>query len=214
MINLIGISGRMNSGKDTVAGMIQDITGSYDVKRFAGKLKIIASILTGIPVEKFEQQDFKKQSLPAEWSGYKYTANPSGSAVLPKYSGDVNTVPMTVRELLQKLGTDAIRDHLHENAWVNALFADFFEGEQWIAPDTRFPNELSAIKQRGGIVIRVDRMDCPESGHASETALDNFQFDYVIKNYWGMEQLRENVLHMLAHFKIVNEHRLNCGGVL
>jgi hypothetical protein len=34
---------------------------------------------------------------------------------------------LTPRELLQIIGTDCIRDRVHPNAWVNALFADYKE---------------------------------------------------------------------------------------
>jgi dephospho-CoA kinase len=71
MKNLIGISGKIGSGKDTVAAIIQELYPQYEVKKFAGKLKDIASILTGIPVEKFEDQEFKKTDLGKEWS-YAY----------------------------------------------------------------------------------------------------------------------------------------------
>jgi hypothetical protein len=89
---------------------------------------------------------------------------------------------MTVRTLLQKLGTEAMRDGLHENVWVNALFADYrpqpnkavaeflaAEGlpqsmnagkenyPNWIITDMRFPNEMKAVKERKGITIRVVR---------------------------------------------------------
>lgn len=84
---------------------------------------------------------------------------------------------MSVRELLQKLGTEAMRDGLHENVWVNALFADYTlnqvwktarelnsevassveEYPNWIITDMRFPNEMEAVKERNGITIRVIR---------------------------------------------------------
>jgi hypothetical protein len=94
---------------------------------------------------------------------------------------------MTVRLFLQKLGTEAIRNGLHTNAWVNALFADYKDVKQsedglihekygehditivpnpilwskyypnWIITDLRFPNEFEAIKNRGGLCIQIDR---------------------------------------------------------
>lgn len=100
---IIGISGRMGSGKNTVGEIIQKlcITNNgtqFEQKAFAGKLKQIASLLTGISVEKFEDQEFKKQEMSEEWG-------------------------MTYRVFLQKLGTETMCDGLHENVWVNALFA-------------------------------------------------------------------------------------------
>ena len=100
---------------------------------------------------------------------------------------------MTVREFLQRLGTDGLRTGLHENTWVNALMADY-EGTydldtdrttwpKWVITDTRFPNEARAIKEAGGIVIRVDRPGCkPINNHPSETGLDEWNFDHRIMN--------------------------------
>ena len=59
----------------------------------------------------------------------------------------------------------------------------------WIITDTRFPNEIEAIKKRGGITIRVNRdyvltggPEDPKKQHESETALDKAEFDYEIDN--------------------------------
>jgi len=83
---------------------------------------------------------------------------------------------MTPRLMLQLLGTECGRQIIHPNIWVNSLFADYnqpidetqkinkdkgyaYKGEisNWIITDVRFPNEAQAIKDRGGIVIRVNR---------------------------------------------------------
>jgi hypothetical protein len=194
---IIGLSGYAKSGKDTVAEIIQDLTkeaapglhfvNTWEVKKFAGKLKLIASILTGIPEKDFEDQDFKNTELDSEW-GFD----------------DLNLgieYPMTVREFLQKLGTDAIRDGLHKNAWVNALMADYkprkmdqYKPSNWIITDCRFPNEAEAIKERGGVIIRIDRPGInPVNAHPSETALDNWDFDYKIANVSDLVALRQSV---------------------
>jgi len=53
----------------------------------------------------------------------------------------------------------------------------------WVITDTRFPNEAKAIKDAGGIVIRVDRPGVKAvNTHPSETALDDWNFDYKIMN--------------------------------
>ena len=59
---IISISGKIGSGKDTVADIIQsiDISRTWEVKKWAGKLKQVATLLTGIPMEKWEDQEFKK----------------------------------------------------------------------------------------------------------------------------------------------------------
>lgn len=196
---IVGISGYIGSGKDTVAKIIQYLDvqrvygskvkfedfiatqeSSWKVKKFAGKLKQIATLLTGIPVENFEDQEFKKTEMGAAWG-------------------------MSVREFLQKLGTEGLRDGLHKNVWVNALMSDYKVGKDgypnWIISDTRFPNEAAAIKDAGGIVIRVNRPDNIVKGsgqqrvarHASEISLDEWDFDVVIENNGTIEELIEKV---------------------
>lgn len=230
---IIGINGKIGSGKDTVGKIIQyllcdnvggveleDVTSSndhdwwleeqsgFDTKKFAGKLKAMGSLLTGIPVGKFEDQDFKKTNLGPEWS-YELVGE-------DWVDGKPALVPMTVRTLLQKLGTEAMRDGLHTNVWVNALFADYkpeihrhevatraagFIDQHvypnWIITDMRFPNELEAVVKRGGITIRVTRDNGTRAididPHPSETALDNSTFDYEIVNDGTIKELAEKV---------------------
>lgn len=225
--NLIGVSGKAGSGKDTVGSIIQYLTSTdasdktlgfiklgydikgyhnstFEIKKFAGKLKAIASLLSGAKVEDFEDQEFKKGRMTADWG-------------------------MTYREFLQKLGTDAMRDGLHEEVWVNALFADYKAIERvpekrmsimpnWCITDMRFPNEMEAIKERGGITIRVTRdlvIGAEDYGytkvsvnqaekdgilipqHPSETALDDAEFDYYINNEGTVEDLIEKVKTIL-----------------
>jgi hypothetical protein len=162
--------------KDTIADIIMQYTPyhRWQVKKFAGKLKDIAEILTGVPKINFEDQEFKQQDMGPEWG-------------------------MTYRDLLQKLGTEAMRSGLHKNVWVNALFADYQfnieEDEQipyWIITDSRFPNELAAVKKHNGITIKVIRDSGNTIGtiHTSETALDDYtEWDYVINNNGGATKM-------------------------
>jgi hypothetical protein len=221
---IIGINGYAKSGKDTVGKIIQylncanvgDVTikeitrtdvhdwwledqSGWEIKKFAGKLKTIASILTGIPTEKFEDQEFKNTKLGPEWSD--------------------RGIPITVRDLLQRLGTDALRHGLHYNTWVNALMADYFCKEcgwieeqvgidgcsekhtlpNWIITDCRFPNEAEAIKKAGGIIIRVNRAGVkPINDHPSEVALDKYTPNFVINNDGDLTFLTEQVKQILC----------------
>ena len=265
---ILAVSGRIGSGKDTVGKIIQYLTSNegkkmsyssfcllqerwynhndFIIKKFAGKLKQIVSILTGIPVEDLEKQEVKDSYLPEEWNK------------LMPYIGDFNYPPLTqyqkytVRQLLQEIGTEAMRDVIHPNVWVNALFADYKPQNElitvwgdkinsrkvirtlggnlyevinsvypnWVITDLRFPNELDAIKQRGGITIRVNRPveNYPENhkfngdtqsaikiahNHPSETALDNATFDYTIINDGSIEELIEKVKEILTKNQLI-----------
>jgi len=177
---IIGISGYSGSGKDLVGTIIQEISlNKWHIKKWAGKLKTIASILTGIPVENFEDQEFKKTLLGPEWG----TVKDIPLNGVPVFADMQFNSLMTVRDFLQKLGTEAIRDSLHENTWVNATMVDYTAESNWIITDTRFPNEAEAIKKAGGIVVRINRPGVqPINPHPSETSLDDWNFDAVINN--------------------------------
>ena len=207
MLNLIGISGKIGSGKDTTAELIQLVTTyglnhaieiravasrllddpeltkftvqncNWKIVKYAYKLKQIASFLTGIPIDKFESQDFKKTQMAPEWGN------------------------LSVREFLQTLGTNALRDQLHEDVWINALFSDFDDSSNWLITDVRFPNEAEAIKNKGGILVRVDR-GLSTGDHPSETALDDYEFDYVIPNKGNLEKLLEEVIKFVLKYEL------------
>lgn len=231
---IIGLSGKMRSGKNTVASIIQyliykdkvkdsslslnsflnstfigDSYSGFIQKSFAAKLKQIISILTGIPVEDLEKQEVKDSRLPECW--HKFDDN------------NHYVEPDNVRELLQTLGTDLLRNQLHPNVFVNALFVDYTTkkysigidkyGHQtivdkypnWLITDVRFTNELQVIKDRGGIVIRVNRNNSLLKSviHESETVLDNATFDYVIDNNGTIEELVIKVKEILIKENII-----------
>jgi len=216
---LIAISGKMGVGKDTIGTIIQGLlltnkNQSCEIKKFAGKLKQIASILTGIPVEKFEDQEFKKNLLDVEWG----TVQDIPLNSIPPFADMQFNVMMSVREFLQRLGTEAMRDGLHTNVWVNALFADYIlsfhytgdTGERlpnWIITDMRFPNEMEAVVKRNGITIRVTRPVKKSKNtarlHPSETSLDKAKFDYEIINDGSLEDLVKKVREILVKEELI-----------
>ena len=94
---------------------------------------------------------------------------------------------MTSRELLQYFGTDIMRK-MYENVWVDYAVKTITREKSNLAivADVRFPNEVEAIKNAGGKVIRLTR-EFAEDSHSSENALDkeNYDwsnFDYVVNN--------------------------------
>lgn len=130
----------------------------------------------------------------------------------------------TIREFLQTLGTECLRDNLSKNIWAAALFADYKEEfinkgiggfhdprpsyksigfPNWIITDLRFPNEIEAIVERKGITIRVNRPGISLLDHPSETSLDNAEFDYTIVNDSTIEDLVIKVREILVKEKII-----------
>lgn len=276
---LIGISGKIGSGKDTVCSIIQWLTNprihtdpnivsgedsivSYqsfeswqeewktkDVwtnkftrKKYAGILKDFVCLATNCTREQLEDIDFKNQELGPEWNRYVIVSRTGNGMHLkinnyPMYFTSkeealrvaediypVETIVMTRRLMLQLMGTEAMRDNVHPNFWVNALFASYtpvveerrgddnswMNYPNWIITDMRFPNEMQAIKERGGITIRiqrdVDSSNRPiirENEHLSETALDNAEFDYIIDNNGDINTLIYLVKEILIKEQIL-----------
>ena len=283
---LIGISGKISSGKDTVGKIIQYLVwksrvekgelplsvysfsdfaressfgknkSNIEIKKYADKLKDIVCLLIGCTREQLEDREFKEKELGEEWWYFKGRNRTLISYTENSKRNDEDLIKLTPRLLLQLLGTDCGRDIIHPNIWVNSLFSDYnykpkeggfqrsvkdkdgifisFEYEvehpNWIITDMRFPNEMEAIKKRGGITIRVNRpkndldnhKDCvkTEDGyciqsennyckgsckyeHPSETGLDSATFDFVISNDKDIEHLINEVRKILEKLNII-----------
>ena len=275
---IIGISGKIGSGKDTIGKIIQYFTSGLDkgnvaydvwdgntlwntkphnwqIRKFADAPKNIVCILIGCTREQLEDIDFKNSKLGEEWIRYgyadgfikKYIGNGEmGEPIMNNkqcskeeyeehYKTNWQTAyksHLTIRELLQVIATDLFRNQLHEDIWINALFANYkplfyskvkrdyiqINGKQedigaslndgseypnWIITDVRFPNELQAIKDKGGIVIRVNRPNLIENNHLSETSLDSATFDFVINNDKDIEHLIQQTKEILIKEKII-----------
>jgi len=103
-----------------------------------------------------------------------------------------NNVP-DVRRLLQRLGTEAGRDILGVNIWVDTAFARV-DNDKVVVTDVRFPNEADGIRQRGGEVVRIERPGVgPRNNHPSETSLLDYEFDVTIYNDGTIEDLHRKV---------------------
>lgn len=228
------------------SGGNEPLYAPFEIKKWAGKVKEAASLITGIPAYKFEDQKFKEKELGQEWIGwavfikdYEYpelgdiqmtttvydekvayielteiinSLNSRGkSKSVDAYVGEVK---MTVRDFLQRLATDAVRKGLHPNTWVNALMSDYSKQynpatkshdlPDWVITDTRFGNEVEAIRKKKGFIIRVSRKGYrPVNKHESETAIDNFVFDYRIENNGDMNELISQTYDILKAENII-----------
>jgi hypothetical protein len=240
---IIGISGKIGSGKDLVGQMVQYIGetgkhagwGAFEVliamsgefpsptiwkhKKFADALKDNVCRLLGCTREQLEDRAYKEKELGEEWWYYDI-----GTKILPygyykrsdkKIADERYLVKPTPRLILQRLGTEGVRDVIHPNAWVNAAMVGYKDGfshgdeqSNWYFTDMRFPNELDAVAIRGGITIRIERGDGNTGDHESETALDDSldKFDYVVDNNGTMEDLFYKIHSIMKDFNLIEKN--------
>lgn len=200
---IIGVSGKAQSGKDTVSKMIAYTIWYYNYSQrlepfgidhynshqyaiwrtdwyhnsFANKLKQCLSIVLNTnTVSQFEDNEFKKSEV--EWLG------------------------ITVRELLQKFGT-AIRNEVCDDFWVKACLKDYDKNDNWIISDVRFKSEAKGIKDLEGILLRVNREGAGAGNHISEIDLDDYSFDCVINNDGSMEDLLLKVKEFCTAYNLI-----------
>lgn len=88
---------------------------------------------------------------------------------------------MSGRHVMQYVGTELMRKQLHNNIWVEALINSINNDEKYknckyvFVPDLRYENEVNAVIENGGLVIRLTRNPL-NNNHDSEVALDGFDF--------------------------------------
>lgn len=159
-MRLIGVSGRKRSGKDTFAARLTEAHGFTRIA-FADPMRELALALDPLISPGWRLSHIVHAH---GWEGAK--ENPE------------------VRRTLQRLGTEGGRKVLGENIWVDtAMRTAHAAGGPVVFTDCRFPNEAHAVRRAGGLVVRIERAGLPNSDpHPSESAIDDWTFDYVVRN--------------------------------
>lgn len=120
------------------------------------------------------------------------------------YNWDGMTKNDDIREKLQQLGTEVIKEKLNYKSFHAKRLSEDFQINQddvdyFLVPDTRFKDEIYIMKAMFDDKIkplRIERQKDFTGGlteghlqHKSETALDSFQFDNVIYNIGTLGEL-------------------------
>lgn len=178
---IIGLAGYAQSGKDTVAKYLIDAYG-YRRVAFADKLRQALYELN----PKVNIADMNNVPLAIAVDGLGWENVKADSA--------------EVRELLQRMGTEVGRNLFGENFWVDQAMFGISKFDKVVFTDVRYPNEYSSIKNREGIVWRVERLGVSAiNGHPSETALDNIKLDETIPNNSTKEDLYQTIDYLMQH---------------
>lgn len=182
---IIGLSGYARAGKDTVGQILVDHHG-YERRAFADKLRAVA-----LGADPYVNVYRPGESLAEQINRHGYERL---SFVVDRLGWDEAKQIPDVRRLLQRLGTEGVRDNLGPHTWVDAAFT--YLPERSVFTDVRFPNEAAAIQGLGGQVWRVIRPGIEAvNAHASEQVLTA---DLEIQNDCTIEALANAVSIALA----------------
>lgn len=188
-LSIIGISGKKGNGKDTIGTHLIEKHGYVRVA-FADSLKKGCQEIFGLSDEQVFGNDLKE--------------------VVDEYWGH------TPREILQKIGTDLIRNNISKHLpnigpdiWIRSVERQMKNLQEqgfnkFVITDVRFPNELEWIKKKNGRTIKVVRPvhNFPDynesfSQHSSEIAIDGFICDHDVLNDSTIENLCGKVDNIL-----------------
>lgn len=183
---IIGISGLARSGKDTVANIL---TNNFGFQRLAFADPMRAALYGANPLVLAEL---------SEPNGYLYPSRLQ--RVVDYYGWEHAKSSGEIRSLLQRFGTEGVRNQWGEDFWVDMLFSTP-HGPRLVIPDVRFPNEVKRIRSLGGSVWRVNRdgVEAPNN-HSSESSLDDSCFDAIINNNYGLKELHQSIDFIMGGF--------------
>lgn len=145
---IIGFVGFIGSGKDTAADYLVNFHG-FRRDSFANTLKDAVSAVFGWDRVLLEGRTKEAR----EWR----------EQVDTWWAERLDMPNLTPRLMLQLWGTEVCRNGFHDDIWIASVENKMRKtGDDIVISDVRFPNEIKAIKQAGGKVVRVVRGADPE----------------------------------------------------
>lgn len=143
---IFGICGFIGTGKDTVADYLVNIHG-FRRDSFASSLKDAVSAVFGwdrVLLEGRTKHSREWREQPDLWWSERLQR------------------PITPRWVLQYWGTEVGRQAFHNDIWIASLENKLRQNhDDVVISDCRFPNEISAIRKVGGLVLWVQRGPLP-----------------------------------------------------
>lgn len=158
---LIGLTGRKQSGKSTVAKILREQQKFIEYSFAAPMRLFIAFMLAPSETGGLAWLEANKET-PIDWLD-----------------------GMTPRHMLQTLGTEWGRDMIHSELWLRKCMRDIADSTapNIVVSDVRFDNEAKAIREAGGVIVHVVRNTCEGAdAHVSEAGVNDGLIDIVVDN--------------------------------
>ena len=151
---VIGFVGFIGSGKDTAADYLVNYH-QFRRDSFANTLKDAVANVFGWDRTLLEGRTKEAR----EWR----------EQIDPWWADRLGMPHLTPRWILQHWGTEVCRRGFHDNIWIASLENKMRKtADNIVISDVRFPNEIDAIHNAGGLVVRIKRGDDPEWYHTAE----------------------------------------------
>lgn len=208
---LISISGLISSGKDTAADYLCTVHG-FKRMSFGASLKDAVAVIFNWDRELLE--------------GSTKTSREWREQVDTWWANRLDIPHLTPRWVLQQWGTEVARKGFHDEIWVASVENKLLNNKDDIViTDCRFPNELAAVKNAGGITMRTHRGEDPEwkliavsyntandcdlkeiykdslenkfNVHASEYSSVGLAYDYHLDNNGSIDQLHKQLENII-----------------
>jgi len=107
------------------------------------------------------------------------------------------------RKFLQDLAT-AVRNY-DPDFWIKITLQEIENrslAKDFVITDVRYKNEANLLKEKGAILIRIEREGIKKYDHPSETELDDYEgFDYRIYNNGTIEELESVLKNILIDIR-------------
>jgi len=176
---IIGISGYARAGKDTTADFL---VANHGFKKMSFADPMRQALLRLDPILRV---------------GEGLVMNLSQALSVMNWD-ELKAESPDIRPLLQRLGTEVGREMFGQNFWVDLAMKEAQKHEKVVFADVRFQNEAQAIKDLGGEVWRVEREGYSAANdHVSERDMDEFNFDYILRNDYDLSVLESLTNHLM-----------------
>ncbi len=187
MFRVIGVCGRRRSGKDTIAGILNELH-DYENVKISNDLKDALKVLFGFDNEQIE--GCSKDAIDDRWG-------------------------ITPRQAMQFVGTEVMQYKITEllpdmgrKFWIKGFINKHIAGQRLgerllVITDIRFVHEYEELKKHLDhdlLMLRVER-DLPSSSvdeHSSEQEYLNIPVHHTIINNGSKDDLRKHLSRLLT----------------
>ena len=173
----------------------------------------MCAILLNVPVEDFENRDFK-ENYYFDFNEYKFyhrlIVNKGDMITDKEFSkqlkkGNLDIIlqyKLSVRQILQCFGTDVMRRFFGDKLWINITLAQ--DIDNMIISDQRFMIENETVRENDSFIIHITRPGCEAGNHPSEKELTKLyqrkQYDVLIENDGTLRDLFNKCKEICGHF--------------